>query len=616
MDRPTVAFLESAGQASAVLRLQPRPDILIALAPFAAYHLEQANVAYWKAEDCYDETALLALSEPAAQAEASWVAWVDDWLSERVPEFERAGYRPAQLYFYHLKLLFDAVRIRAFILQAVAKALTPGRAIYFAPDAFAAPRKDLRLHDSMNARCLPQWASSHGITLERLPPAGDERFERPPYVRRLTAAAARRKLEEIASLAYSRWRARRGPLGGRNVLIRPEYDVRLMLGPLAEQGLRPVAWNRFAASLGAVKSTLPAVPFEEVAGLPRFYELAHNEDLDFSGVVEAPLKRWWSEVLPEGWGAYQASLRRMKDDGIAAVVTPVAGTAVDLAVIYAARAARIPVTIYQHGGFAGSCRYEMWEHTDLAYADSFLAYGDGIMRHYAERLGARTPSPVIVPVGSARLEALARAKPDRAAIRREARGGDVSKPAVLYFPTMHPAYTRYLCGGEMPDVSHWELQRDVIRLFKRFPAVRLWYRPFEGAFASPAEELLRREMPEARVVRDASLPELTWAADAVIADIPSTGLLEALLTDRPIQVLADSRCIRLMPEAKELLERRATVAQTASEFLGNIERMLDRREWAPVASADRAFLDAYGSPGEGSARRAAAAVARTVAGRQ
>jgi hypothetical protein len=99
-------------------------------------------------------------------------------------------------------------------------------------------------------------------------------------------------------------------------------------------------------------------------------------------------------------------------------------------------------------------------------------------------------------------------------------------------------------------------------------------------------------------------------ADLVLMLFASTALLEALLIDRQILVLVDPRFVKMQPEARRALERRAMVAATPEEFLTRADSLLRSGAFAVSLPLDDSFLRHYGTHlNDGrSAERALAAI--------
>jgi hypothetical protein len=111
---------------------------------------------------------------------------------------------------------------------------------------------------------------------------------------------------------------------------------------------------------------------------------------------------------------------------------------------------------------------------------------------------------------------------------------------------------------------------------------------------APPGEDVRRLVKAGRIVSDMPFTELLRAFDAVVFDIPSTAMLEAMQTDRPMLVMADSRCITLLPEARQSLRRRVRLAEDPDEFIEALGEFL-ALDYEAERNADREFIRSYGT---------------------
>ena len=59
-------------------------------------------------------------------------------------------------------------------------------------------------------------------------------------------------------------------------------------------------------------------------------------------------------------------------------------------------------------------------------------------------------------------------------------------------------------------------------------------------------------------------------ADIFILEMPSTPLLEALTTSKPIIVMVDPRSISFVPAAKKIIQKRVTIAESGDELINYI----------------------------------------------
>jgi hypothetical protein len=127
----------------------------------------------------------------------------------------------------------------------------------------------------------------------------------------------------------------------------------------------------------------------------------------------------------------------------------------------------------------------------------------------------------------------------------------------------------------------------------RHPDVQFIYKPFPEEPADPIRQVISAECPNC-VVTDIRLPQLFPVADAVVLDIPSTGLLEALLHPLPVMLYSDPRFTTLRPEARRLLGARVRLVEDPELFAKDLGTWLSERPWEHEAPVDDRFLREYG----------------------
>ena len=70
-------------------------------------------------------------------------------------------------------------------------------------------------------------------------------------------------------------------------------------------------------------------------------------------------------------------------------------------------------------------------------------------------------------------------------------------------------------------------------------------------------------------------------------------MVEGLLTEKPMIVLANRDVYRVSSEAQSMLRKRVTLAETGDEFVRSVECMLAEARFAPVVDPDQEFLRTY-----------------------
>jgi len=83
-----------------------------------------------------------------------------------------------------------------------------------------------------------------------------------------------------------------------------------------------------------------------------------------------------------------------------------------------------------------------------------------------------------------------------------------------------------------------------------------------------------------------------WAVDAIIVDHVVTAIGEVLLTPKPLLVYMPHPHLS-SPQAKMMLEKRATVAETPAEFVAQVRAFLQAGKYLELENPDTEFLRTY-----------------------
>jgi len=629
----SVALCETAPQVSFLIQ---SPDLgsvsLIALTPQAACQCHMQGVCYSTIEDFFDVTAFRDADEPMLALQSRWADQVDSFIWAEIPEFEQYQFRPAGEYFFFLKCLIDMLYRAAFELAHLFLAAGTRDVIHFEDDRDDEIDHTLFFNGSVYRLILPILAEAYGANLTLLAPCADNSGG-DPGVPREDRPNLRELLKQILPEETIRtlWRIKQGGLMSvlprvphsiketTEIVCCEGYEVDFVMEKARRQGWRVTpAANVFKASrtrgqdpndlisrLGDLWPRLKAQEF--------FLEPFRWLGVDLSSAAETRMGHWLNTVVPIIWKSLLQARSYFQAHHPDAVLTSSPWKPEQFGMLRAARSLGIPTIIFQHGAFEGSCEYTIYDMTDMRHADYFFVYGDGIaayLRERAERLNEKRAE--IVAVGSPRLDSMMGAADGGSSVRKRL-GVSTSERMVLYLPTAYQ-HNWYMSREAYLGPMYFQLLIRVVDLFSEFPEIRFVYKPFPDTAPDPIARVIGERLPNCTVVTDISPLELMRAGDAIVIDLPSTALVEALLTPKPVLVLADSGFITLRPEARTMLEKRVTLAETPDDFLTKLRIFLSSENFPEPPDPDRSYLRSYGTHLDDglSAERALAALTKLI----
>lgn len=634
----TVAFCETSQHVSHLFdktSLGQRIDAVVALTPEVAFELQKRALSYLKLEDYYSATELISKHGEVFAEEVKWADWIDEFIQSQIPEFGKARFRSASSFLFMLQMLLNEYYAGSYILERFFENAKPNRVLY-QPWLPSEPPWHLQHRESIYSTLLPILAPRYGVELDVL----ESNIEKEPQssglietkgssagnaaggIYRMTNSARQfalshrlgeeaRLLHRFGVRRYLESLVKQGKTKHRVLMVGHGYDldplvlalrnkeVRIdwlpdaLIGPGRERARNNLATNEVKDRLFDLWATV--VDKEEFWAPLTEWGIGRNPR------IESSLSFWWHRLIPEMWEGYRRAAAVLSHKSYSAVVTWEAGAgSLGASVFAAARAQRIPCVIYQHGG-SGRISVPLNYHC-LEQADCFLVYGAGTETHFRRNCSVNGHARAkVVPVGSARLDELRiKMTSQRVQKLRAKLGGSDSRPLILYVPTHFNGYGRALSDlGGYPDVSYFELQQRVVRLFAEYRNVRLLYKDFlvANGLPNPIPDYIRQCIPNGASINAPPLTELVWAVDAIILDHALTALGEALPTRKRLIVYDERRSANTLEpaEAKGLLSKRAIVAEEPDEFIEKVRSFLCAGDFSELTTPNDEFLCAYGT---------------------
>jgi hypothetical protein len=568
-------------------------DLFIATTPGAAWALEQRSIPFKAPEDFYSEAELLAHSEPFRREQRAWIAYIDGFLQRSVPVFEQIDFKPAACHMFYAKVMTDIFFMRVYVLRRLLEACRPARVAccYNREEPPFDPY--FSIGQPRFSNMLGELAETWDVALVKVPLSAQVPGETGGGFKFLLWGALGRTLGAWRYHSGATLRKLKRDVCSQVVVMDDSYDVSAVAAAADRQGM---SWEPWSSLLKRVTTGAQGVESSaaEVAGLwqglinaPEFQRLFRYGDIGTWPVAEARMKFWWHTIVPETLQYYRAARDVLAREKPKAIVVPHPLNYPTAAILQAARGLAVPVVVYQHGGFMGNCEDTAVEFRELPHADYVFAYGEGAARYFSSYSESDRSSPRAVAIGSTRIDAI-KGQQDQPLPRQYL---DKDRPNILYIS--NPDKTnRYLKTNGFPVITFFRMQSALFRLFGEFPDLHLVYKMHPNNTISG--DLARAHCHGCEVIgRELSIGELMWHVDAIVADAPSTGMLECVLTDKPMVVYADATLAPLLEPAKRMLEQRACVAESEDDFLRQTRDLLAGGDFSPLEHVDDSFRKAF-----------------------
>ena len=254
--------------------------------------------------------------------------------------------------------------------------------------------------------------------------------------------------------------------------------------------------------------------------------------------------------------------------------------------------------VFLHGGTVG-----FWKSVPLMYP----YFRDGGEKHY--QLGYTLATKYYMDERAHRFGALGRFLPVGSSYYKKLKVAYQYRQKEVKKQTLRVCYVAGSFGpslavdtnkGCYEDATLYRLMRRSVDIIAGTPEVQL--------FIKFGRDIERYELDLFRLVKDGHwgnifkigsdrlLTDLMGEMDVFIVDQPSSPFCELQASNKPFMALVDARNFVLLPEAEEMVQKRAVLAANEAEFLDFIEDLAHRR-WESCLmrhpSSDDSFYSTY-----------------------
>lgn len=614
--------------------------LIIALSPFAMYELDKRGVQYKIPEDYYNPKELYKLGIKNYKKVENICSMIDKSIQNACPTLAKLNIKPALFSFYHLKNIYDAATIRLFQLSKLIDAEKPDILYVYDTKRYPfgisemAPYLFFDNRESIYARLLncKGW-DMPVVVLPFVPQPEDFDFSKKPYEKRLMLWLRRHpKFFDLA--AETRKHGLRGFFNKLKSGLLADGDLQVLLfgagynwddcrKELQSVGINPVfirIWDnleRWISNQISTKLSVDALSdaWEGLRADDEFRKFFIWGNVDFLSVLEERLRFLIKQLSPTCLNVYEETARIIEKREVKALLASTFASCTGHSASRAARNSNIPVVTWQHGGY-GYMNQQMIAYNDLMSSDVHFVFGEGVVKKYskaARRFGTR-----LVAIGSPSLETLFQMLPPSKC--KKIVKSTSEKKVVLYASTNFYQNNLYVSSPPPFSDNHfWHTQQAILEVLAKHRDYTIVVKTHPSRMYRESPMRLHakeNKFGNVRFVKDeCTFTDLLPTACLFVIDFPSTTLLEALTTSKPIFVYTG----HLHPDnrALKLLERRAFCYRELKELVNALDRYLsDGRIDKRVDLNDKEFLKAYGisSQGKGSGMRAAKMLKEIISG--
>lgn len=588
--------------------------IIIALSPFAMYELDKRRTSYKIPEEYYSPQDLYNSGMANFQKIEDLCAIIDGTILRSCPSARKINIMPALFNFYHLKMMYDTVLVRIFQLSSIFDAEKPDIVYIYNTVKYPfgcyenAPFIQFDNRESIYAQLLMLggWKFQVKI-LQSIQVFGktiNKKRTKHLFInlknyisKHLTnpelqdSAVVMSKLGIAGLFNWLKYCLRSTEKRASVALLGHGYEWDESIIELRAEEIGPLCRVRYdLCRLLASKVEKTDTAWEELLANQDFSKFFVYRDIDFFPVVEERLRLLTMQLTTACIIAAHYTENLIEKRKIKAFISPVISNCLEHSAARIARDNGIPVITWQHGAY-GAMHHPIINYMDLISSDFHFVFGKGVEERYAQQ--AKIYGTTLVSIGSASLDKL-RTKYSNE--KRMLRG----KKVVLYITSSGYQNNFYISYyPPFSDNLFWQTQKAIIDTLGNHNEysviMKLHPSPIykESDFQS---YVIEKGFKNFQFIKnEKSIVELLSLADVIVIDLPSTTLLQALTTNKPLFVYMGH--IQFDTKAYKLLANRAVCYEKLEDFLYELDVYLHNQKY-PKDLFNNEYLEMFGTTTE------------------
>ena len=585
--------------------------VYVAVGPGAMFELEQRQVPFTIPEDYYRPRDLSIIGKESRSRVQKICSTIDGLLGESVSEVKSLGITPTLFCFHPLTMVMDVLAVRILQIKRLISEIHPQLVTaHSSPDyPLATYNIGFDNRESLYGRLLSLsgWEVDVNLLAEvAMPEDGarqrdaviDKYVKKPIMKSSLLYDAAMKwrylgwnSLKQLGSHFSKKTAFAVCVYGGG-------YNWFNLARHLARGGIRidflPVELNCPKKQIiGEEKQGYLVKELEE--NLP-FRNLFVREGIDIYPLMKQRIAFLVRDNVDQVINTHEAASQFFEKRGISALLTSVKGRAIDYAICVAARHNNTPVFNWQHGA-VGYYQHHTLEFFDLLTTDIYLAYGEGVCQFLDKK--AKKYQAAVKPVGSISLDMLRSERKKNSSEQNLPHQLSPMKRAgkkICLYATSNYFQNNCYASYEPPpsDNLFYQTQLTLIKELLARPELCLILKlyPSPAYRKPPWLSYFQKDNSLSVVSNEYTFTDLLDYSDLIVIDWPSTTLLQAIATTKPVFVVM--KHLSLFPEARQMLERRAICTDEPLGLLESLKKYLTTGIY-PADISDNTFLKTYGT---------------------
>jgi len=569
--------------------------IIIALSPFAMYELDKHGISYKIQEEYYEPQELYELGMKNFQTVEGLCSIIDETILKSCPSANQRNITPALFSFYHLKMIYDAMTIRIFQLSHIFNTEKPDIVYIFNTEKYPfgchenAPFIQFDNRDFLYAQLLELGGWKINVKIIQSSP----KFEQDTS----------KKGNILSMVKFKGYVVKR-------LSNHPElFDLAMMIKKRGFVGF--FNWLKYilhssekrvcTALLGGGYNwddSIIELKAQQIGPICRLHhdthELISDKIIDFKGLGDG-----WMELMNKKdflfffvyndidfFPILRERLRFLvkqltiacvisacntedliKQRKIKAFISSSISNCLEHSVAQVAHNNDLPVVTWQHGAY-GAMQHPIINYIDLISSDLHFVFGKGVEEQYTQP--AKSYGTKLISIGSTSLGVLQlRPKKDKPTQDKKKR--------ILYITST--GYQNNLYISYYPPFSDnyfWRTQKAITDILGKHDEYSVIVKLHPSSiYKSPKISSYVNDKGYSNftfVVNEKTVGELLPLSDIVVIDMPSTTLLQALTTTKPI--FAYMGHIKFDTKSSQLLDNRIVCQEKLEDFVSELDNYL------------------------------------------